>query len=324
MKTMFIDRNFTLAILLSLAALLTRCDNTGDEPRTVPHDGRWGVYELDLATENTRLIYSTSEKITGVQLNDEGSDFVFSKTSGGTNDNYEEIFTMGIDGSDLTRLTNNNYLDVYPMWSPDGSEIAFLSIRDTDLDIYVMDKDGDNTEKLFDSGTNDADIHWVSNKICYTSNSQIWTINSNGLEPFQVTDPPNAGQWGDANLPFGDYDPRLSPDGAKIVFERLTDDISLNGNYDIYVIDSDGSGENALTNNGNTQGLASWSHSGDKIIYIVSAIANEGKYDIYMMNSDGTDNHSITPNYFDPLFLIHSCIFSQDDSKIYFIGEWWE
>ena len=325
MKIKYEENQIILFIFFIIVILIGGCDESNStEEKTVPHEGRWGVYELDLTTNITLLIYSNSEKVSGLQLDHEGNNFVFSKTTGGTGDNYEEIFTMAIDGSNLERLTDNNYLDVYPSWSPDGSRIAFLSKREIDLDIYVIDADGSNTEKLYDSGTNDADIHWIGDKICFTRNSQIWIVNDDGLDPFQITNPSNAGQWGNANLPFGDYDPRLSPDGSRIVFERLTDDVSPHGNYDLYVINNDGSGETAITDNGYTQGLASWSHSGNKIVYIVSAIADEGKYDIYMMNADGTDVHNIIPDYYQPLFLSHSAIFSIDDSKIFFIGEWWE
>ena len=61
-----------------------------------------------------------------------------------------------------------------------------------------------------------------------------------------------------------------------------------------------------------------------KIAYLVTAIDDKGVYDIYMMNADGTDNHCITPSYFPDTFLCHAPIFSKDDSKIYFVGEWWK
>ncbi|MGQ9834220.1 MAG: hypothetical protein ACUVRJ_10585, partial [Candidatus Villigracilaceae bacterium] len=48
------------------------------------------------------------------------------------------------------------------------------------------------------------------------------------------------------------------------------------------------------------------------------------RYDMYIMNASGTDNHNITPEYFPAEFLVHNAAFSKDDSKIYFIGEWWQ
>jgi Tol biopolymer transport system component len=129
---------------------------------------------------------------------------------------------------------------------------------------------------------------------------------------------------GNANLPFGDYDPRFSLDGSKIAFERLDDDTSSHGNYNLYVIGATGTGETKLTDTGYSQGLAIWSHSGDKLVYIVAAIGSEGKYDIYMMDADGTDVRNITPDYFPSSFLCHSAMFSKDDSKVYFTGQWWK
>jgi Tol biopolymer transport system component len=291
---------------------------------SVPHEERWGIYALDLATEEVVLIHSSSERISYLRLNNAGDRFLFSQRIGKDANELEEICTMGIDGLGLTRITNNSFWDLYPSWSPDDSEIAFLSWRENDLDIYAMNADGSNVRKLYDSGSHDADIHWVGERIVFTSHSQIWSINDDGTDPFQITDPPNAGQWGNANLPFGDYDPRFSPDGSKLAFERLLNDSSIHGNYDIFVVNADGTGETRLTDSGYSQGLASWSHSGDKIVYIVAAIGSEGKYDIHIMNSDGTDSRNITPDYFPSNFLCHSPIFSLDDSKIFFIGEWWE
>jgi Tol biopolymer transport system component len=187
-----------------------------------------------------------------------------------------------------------------------------------------MNSDGGGEQLLYDSGGNDADIDWGNEIIAYTQDSQIWVINDDGTQPTQITDPPNAGEWGNANLPFGDYDPRISPDGTQIAFERLEDDQSIHGNYDIYLADPEDSTETQLTDTGYSQGLASWSHSGSQLVYLVAAIGDEGKYDIWIINSDGTDNRNVTPEYYPAEFLCHSPIFSVDDTKVYFIGEWWE
>lgn len=231
---------------------------------------------------------------------------------------------IGVDGTNFQRLTDNDFWDLYPVWSPGDSQIAFLSFREQDLDIYVMRSNGDSVRKLYDSGFHDADPSWGNERIAFTRNSQIWTIRDDGTDPVRLTDPPRAGEWGNANLPFGDYDPRWSPDGTKIVFERLEYDSSIHGNYNIFVINPDGSGETRLTDSGYSQGLANWSRAGDRIVYIVAAIGTNGKYDLYMMNADGTNNRNITPGYFPANFLCQAAMFSADDSKIFFTGEWWE
>jgi Tol biopolymer transport system component len=299
-------------------------NNLAQKPSTVPHEGTYGVYALDLATNEVTLVYGTNNEVytSALRLNTDGDTLVFAQKIDGSNGNNTEIFTIGVDGENLKRITSNSFWDLYPAWSPDGTQIAFLSKREKDLDIYVMNTDGSDQHKLYDSGSNDADIDWAGDTLVFTSMFKIWRINDDGTAPTQVTNLPNAGQWGTTNLPVGDYDPRLSSDGTKIVFERLEDPNSTHGNYNIFTINVDGTGETRLTSTGYAQGLANWSHDGDRIVYVVAAIDNEGKYDMYVMNADGASNHNVTPSYFPANFLCYSPVFSKDDSKIYFIGQW--
>jgi Tol biopolymer transport system component len=300
-------------------------NNTPDAQNTVPHEGKYGIYVLNLATKKVELLYSTDNEIytSALRLNEQGEKLVFAQKTDET-DESTEIFTIDIDGQNLKQITDNSYWDLYPAWSPDGAHVAFLSKRENDLDIYMMNADGSDQHLFYDSGSHDADIDWAGDIIVFTSESKIWSIKDDGTGLTQITDPANAGQWGSANLPIGDYDPRLRRDGLKVVFERLEDPESTHGSYNIFSVNSDGTQVTRLTNTGYSQGLASWSHSGDLIVYSVAAIGDEGKYDMYMMDADGSDNHNLTPEYFAANFLCYSPTFSLDDSEVYFIGQWYE
>ena len=74
-----------------------------------------------------------------------------------------------------------------PSWSPDSKHIAFTSNRDGNLEIYVMDVDGGNQQRLTNSG--DVHIHnwepsWSPDgrRIAFTSNrdgnSKIYVMNA--------------------------------------------------------------------------------------------------------------------------------------------------
>ncbi len=61
-----------------------------------------------------------------------------------------EIYKALPDGSKTVRLTENNYWDFYPSFSPDGSRVAFVSIREghTEGSVYVMKLNGTDVVRL--------------------------------------------------------------------------------------------------------------------------------------------------------------------------------
>jgi len=61
---------------------------------------------------------------------------------------------MNADGSRTRNLTNHPADDSLPEWLPDGKQIAFSSERDGKLNLFVMDANGRNQQRLTDSN------HW--------------------------------------------------------------------------------------------------------------------------------------------------------------------
>ena len=57
-------------------------------------------------------------------------------------------------GENPRKLTKNPGVDHDPAWSPDGKRIAYSSERDRNTDIYVMDTNGRNSQKLTNAGSN--------------------------------------------------------------------------------------------------------------------------------------------------------------------------
>jgi TolB protein len=60
-----------------------------------------------------------------------------------------EVYKANNVGQGITRLTNDPAIDGLPTWSPDGKHIAFLSTRDGQWAIWVMNANGSNQRKLF-------------------------------------------------------------------------------------------------------------------------------------------------------------------------------
>ncbi len=252
-KKMVISAILILVVALVFVTSITDNNPSSSENKELVHEEKWGIYVLDLENEDTELVYSSADAISRIRLNNAGDRLVFYQQIDNGNEGAvegspvnlcEEICSIIVDGNNFRRITDNDLCDLVPNWSADDSQIFFLSFRET-LDIFRMDADGGNIVEVYDSGFHDSDLHSLDGKLVFTRNSQIWMMNEDGTGLVQVTDPPRAGEWGDAVLPFGDYDPNLSPDGSKIVFERLVNDETTHGNYNIYVINVDGTKENS-------------------------------------------------------------------------------
>jgi TolB protein len=67
---------------------------------------------------------------------------------------------LGLKDGNPRNITNNPALDHYPAWSPDGKSIAFQSNRDGNLEIYVMDTDGNNQRRLTRKAESDKNPAW--------------------------------------------------------------------------------------------------------------------------------------------------------------------
>lgn len=65
-----------------------------------------------------------------------------------THDGDPELYIANADGTEVTKLTDNQSVDASPRWAPDGSRIVFVSDRDGDFSIYTMRPDGTDTQLL--------------------------------------------------------------------------------------------------------------------------------------------------------------------------------
>lgn len=68
---------------------------------------------------------------------------------------------MDANGNDERRLTENRANDYSPIVSPNGRQIAFVSERDGNPEIYVMQIDGTRVTRLTNHRADDLSPAWA-------------------------------------------------------------------------------------------------------------------------------------------------------------------
>ena len=98
----------------------------------------------------------------------------------------------------IYRLTNNKIraFDSSPAWSPSGQKIVFVSTRDGNKEIYVMDPDGEHQLRLTNNKRDDNYPAWSPDgqQIVFVSrrdgNFEIYVMNSDGRNQTRLTNNP--------------------------------------------------------------------------------------------------------------------------------------
>ncbi len=183
-------------------------------------------------------------------------------------------------------LSRHAAADRDPAWSPDGKRIAFVSDRDGNFEIYVMNADGSGQRRLTTNSAADRNPAWSRDgkQLIFQSkrdgNEEIYLMNADGSRQTRLTS--NAGD---------DIFPDLSPDGTKITFTS-----NRNGNLDIFVMNADGSQQTPLTNHAHRDVWSRWSPDGRRLTFFSRRDSNDDDDEIYVMNADGNDIKRLTEN----------------------------
>ena len=253
-------------------AYVTWIQNTGD------------VRIMEDGGENGRILAGPDIGFTYPEWNPAGKHLVFSGYSY-TRSEYD-IYRVEAGGKNYINLTRDDTgkRDERPLWSPDGSQIAWL--RNDAL--WLMDEYGSSKNQLTPAGMTVNELDWSPDGtwIAIAAHNSGETYDDIYLVPAT-----------DGNLvqltthSADDSNPNYAPDGASIVFET-----SRNGNADIYKLDVSNLSDVhiiPLTTAIESDYSPAFSNDGSQIAFI----SYQGDCDgpcLYLMDADGSNPRSLS------------------------------
>jgi len=195
-------------------------------------------------------------------------------------DTYD-IWKVNIDGSNLTRLTKTPGYDAEATIAGDG-RIVFTSTRDGDMEIYSMNSDGSDVKRLtnapgpdggpffsadgkqivFRGRHMDKGEEWnrynvlLKKGLWRPAALDVYVMNRDGSNMRQVTKDLGGSNW----APF------FAPDSKKIIFASNMKN-PRGGNFDLYLINVDGTGLEQVTFSDTFDGFPMFSPDGKKLIF---------------------------------------------------------
>ena len=128
-----------------------------------------------------------------------------------------DLWKVSREGGSAQRLTSGPGIETCPVFSPDGTSIAFTGEYDGNVDVFIMPAEGGEPRRLTWHPASDITLGWTPDgkKIIFTSNrtahsrfSELFTISAEGGFPERLP------------LPMG-YEASFSPDGKRIAYVPL-------------------------------------------------------------------------------------------------------
>lgn len=242
--------------------------------------GQVGAIE-EASGEHGRIVYASNDGV-GVQF---------------------AVWSVDADGTDAVDLTSSLGVDAFrPVWSPDGSRIAFESASD----VWVMDADGGNMVNVTDSpGLDEWYPSWSpdGSRIAYSSNESLWVMDADGANAVMLAVRHAHGGEG------------WSPDGSKIVYELRTG----MSTSDLWVVDVEGKTRVNLTQNQESNNREpDWSPDGSRIVFTSDRTGRDG---VWVMGADGADPVNLIESLGSGRLRSMYPVWSPDGSRIAFVSD---
>jgi Tol biopolymer transport system component len=221
-----------------------------------------------------------------------------------------DIWTVSTDGTHPVAVTQDAALDWSPAWSPDGNHLYFASDRGGSMNLWrarVDEKSGRALGRPVPITTpspysGPISISRDGRRIAYVQQLTTSNIRKAGFDPGKET-VMSQPEW----ITQGSREarsPQLSPDGEWLAC------MEGGKQEDIFVIKTDGTGLQRLTNDVYKDRFPRWSPDGRRIAFQSN---RGGKFDIWLVNPDGSALERLT---YSPAPAVYFPVWSPDGKRL--------
>jgi TolB protein len=205
-----------------------------------------------------------------------------------------EIWTVNSDGTGAIPLTTES--SYAAEWSPDGAQIAFVSTRDGNREVYTISDAGTGEANLTNNAATDdggqfEQLRWSpdGSTILFSSNRsgeyELWTMSSTGTSPRNL----NTHMAGLNTTPAG---VAWSPDGSRIFYADVGLGCVMGG---LFVLDASGTNRQALfPTSGDCILRLDVARDGSRLALERAMISSDGDLEIWTSDLDGANELRIT------------------------------
>ncbi|MCH7572949.1 MAG: PD40 domain-containing protein [Planctomycetes bacterium] len=114
---------------------------------------------LKVLTHDT---FMEMESIRSPAISPDGTQIIFSRSRVNQTEDrsVSNLWIVDVNGERIRELTHGNWRDSSPVWSPDGTKIAFISDRDESSQIHVMWLDSREVAQLTHVDKKPGSLSW--------------------------------------------------------------------------------------------------------------------------------------------------------------------
>jgi TolB protein len=225
-------------------------------------------------------------------------------------DETSDVWVARADGSDAFRVTRSPAMEFDPSWSPEGRRLVYRRQPgdDASTEIYAVGADGSGQRRLTNNDVADWGPDWSPDGRSIVWNSSVGTF---GFGFYGYTMRPDGSGVRRLSRHYVEY-PAWSPDGSRIAFmAQEPGAVGSNPDYNIFVMDADGSDAHRLTTTPGSDGWPAWSPDGSRIVFSstrddcsiseASDCRSSGDvgpwHDAWIMGADGSGQTRLTPEF---------------------------